>query len=94
MRLIFLLCVLIHLAACSALAPQTTATSTDGEEKIEQISLGTTLEHIFQSYKLGCMEARRELGHTQNFHICHERAGRHLRAVERVLDGPAPEENE
>jgi hypothetical protein len=82
--------ILIHsLLGCSSTQPKTTSALSEEEVKSHLVSVGTTLEHIFQSYALGCVEANQALGRKNVFLECRGKAQRHTTAVENLLRMPA-----
>jgi hypothetical protein len=77
---------LLLVAASCASGPQPILTPPESER--EMVTVETTLEHIFQSYVLGCVEALKKEGKKGVYPLCQQRGQRHAEAVKRML---APE---
>jgi hypothetical protein len=80
---------LLLLAAC-AHRPQTNPDSVPAEE--ETVSVATTLEHIYQSYVLGCVEALKKTGKKNVLAGCQVPAREHADGVRKMLDLPPRQE--
>lgn len=52
-----------------------------------QVSIDVALEHIGQSYTLGCVEALKKRGESNIYPWCRERGIRHQSAVKQMIDG-------
>lgn len=76
---------------CSSVRPKPTPALAEEEVKSQLVSVGTTLEHIFQSYRLGCVEAFRSSGRKNTYLECGTRARVHTDAVENLLRLPPKE---
>ncbi|MFP5459778.1 MAG: hypothetical protein ACLGG7_13665 [Bacteriovoracia bacterium] len=76
---------------CSSVRPKTTPALPEEEVKSQLVSVGVTLEHIFQSYRLGCVEAFRTSGRKNTYLECGARAKSHADAVENLLRLPTKE---
>lgn len=76
------LAMLLVLASCAS-RPQPIPASPKSES--EMVTVETTLEHIFQSYVLGCVEALRKEGKKAILPLCQERGTRHANTVKRML---------
>jgi hypothetical protein len=74
--------VLLLFAGCAS-GPQVIPAPPESER--EMVTVETTLEHIFQSYVLGCVEALRKEGKKDILPLCRERGQLHLAAVKRML---------
>ncbi|MBY0517860.1 MAG: hypothetical protein K2P81_13200 [Bacteriovoracaceae bacterium] len=82
------LTILFILASCSSLGPQTNSKAQEVKEETPSVSVDSALEHIQQSYTLGCVEALRSVGKKNIYPQCREKALRHKAAVRQVLDSP------
>lgn len=76
---------LLLLAAC-AHRPQPNPAAVPAEE--ETVSVATTLEHIYQSYVLGCVEALKKTGRQNVLAECQEPAKVHADGVRQILGMP------
>ena len=65
------------------------------EEKIEEdlVSVDVALEHIGQSYTLGCVEALKKRGEKNIYPWCRARGIKHQMSVKKILDTPISELN-
>jgi hypothetical protein len=79
------LIVLLVLAACAS-RPKTNPDSVPAEE--ETVSVATTLEHIYQSYVLGCVEALKKTGKKNVLAECQGPAKVHAEGVRQILGIP------
>lgn len=58
------------------------------EEVEPVVGVDVALEHIGQSYTMGCVEALKQRGEKNIYPWCRDRGIKHQMAVKRVLDGP------
>jgi hypothetical protein len=82
------LTLLFILSSCSSLQPQTISPAQEVKEETPSVSLPTALEHIQQSYTLGCVEALRSVGKKNIYPQFREKGKRHKAAVRQVLESP------
>ena len=73
--------------SCASVAPQPSASAVDEEENSLRVSLNSTLNHIRQSYIMGCMDALKSLGKQNVYPDCLEKGKRHAEAVETLVKG-------
>lgn len=55
------------------------------------VSISIALEHIGQSYTLGCVEALKERGEKNIYPWCRDRGIKHQMSVKKILDTPIPD---
>lgn len=89
MRWLCLIFMIHSFMGCSSIQSKTTPALSEEEVKSHLVTVATTLEHIFQSYALGCVEANQALGRKNVFLECRAKAQKHTEAVENLLRMPA-----
>jgi hypothetical protein len=76
---------MILLSGCGSLKPQPNPTHAISEEKKPTFSLPVVLEHIEQSYILGCAKAHKDMG-LKNFYLKCQQLGReHSEEVKKIV---------
>ncbi len=87
----FLLVGFLLLTGCATQPSQTNPPPSEEKENSELVSLNSALNHIRQSYILGCMEALKGQGLKNVYPTCLEKGKRHADAVEQFVNSPPDE---
>lgn len=77
------------LVSCTTPAPKPVEPpAEEAEDLTQKVSLDVALEHIGQSYTLGCVQALKKLGGVNVYPACRKLGIQHQEAVRKMLSSP------